>query len=84
MSKHFNDDYDVVLEQLEGDMSDADKVTTPRQSKGGTFAPTDIPVIKRALQVYLIDCQRVVESERDPHPDVSQIASLLHRLGRIG
>lgn len=84
MSKQFNDEYDLVLDQLENDMSDADKVTTPRQVKGGTFAPSDMPVIKRALQVYLIDCQRVVESERDPHPDVAKIASLLHRLGRIG
>lgn len=64
-------------------MNDTEQ-NTPRLVKGGTFAPADIPVIKRALQVYLIDCQRVVESERDPHPDVAQIASLLHRLGRIG
>ena len=84
MSKQFNDDYDAVFERLEKEMIDADKVTTPREVKGGTFAPSDMPVIKRALQVYLIDCQRVVESERDPHPDVAKIASLLHRLGRIG
>ena len=64
-------------------MNDTEQ-NTPRLAKGGTFAPADIPVIKRALQVYLIDCQRVVESERDPHPDVAQIANLLHRLGRIG
>jgi len=55
----------------------------PKESKGGTFSPADIPLIKRALHVYLLDCQRAVESERDPHPDVNQIASLLHRLGRI-
>jgi hypothetical protein len=54
-----------------------------KESKGGAFASTDIPLIKRALHVYLIDCQRVVESERDPHPDVNLIANLLHRLGRI-
>ena len=55
-----------------------------KEAKGGTFAPADIPLIKRALHVYLLDCQRAVESERDPHPDVNHIANLLHRLGRIG
>ncbi len=76
-------DYNKVFEQVENDMIDAGKVNTPKEARGGTFAPADIPVIKRALQVYLIDCQRVVESERDPHPDVNIIANLLHRLGRI-
>ncbi|CAB4142383.1 hypothetical protein UFOVP447_3 [uncultured Caudovirales phage] len=55
----------------------------PKESKGGVFAPADIPVIKRALQVYLTDCIRVADSERDPHPDLNKVASLLHRLGRI-
>ena len=84
MSKPLDEDWNDLPARIESEITDAGKVTTPRQSKGGTFAPADIPVIKRALQVYLIDCQRVVESERDPHPDVAQIASLLHRLGRIG
>jgi hypothetical protein len=55
----------------------------PKEAKGGAIAPADIPLIKRALHVYLIDCNRAVESEREPHPDVNKIASLLHRLGRI-
>ena len=55
----------------------------PKAAKGGVIATADIPLIKRALHVYLLDCQRAVESERDPHPDVNQIANLLHRLGRI-
>ena len=55
----------------------------PKEVKGGVIATADIPLIKRALYVYLLDCQRAVESERDPHPDVNQIANLLHRLGRI-
>ena len=59
-------------------------MTAPKEAKGGTFAPADIPVIKRALQVYLIDCLRAEGySEREQHPDVSVIANLLHRLGRI-
>jgi hypothetical protein len=55
-----------------------------KEAKGGTFAPTDMPVIKRALQVYLIECLRTEGySDRDPHPDVAVISNLLHRLGRI-
>ncbi len=55
-----------------------------KETKGGTFAPADIPVIKRALHSYLIDIQRIEGySDRDPHPDLSSVANLLHRLGRI-
>lgn len=55
-----------------------------KEAKGGTFAPTDIPVIKRALHSYLLDLMRVEGySEREPHPDVAVISNLLHRLGRI-
>jgi hypothetical protein len=59
-------------------------VSEPKQNKGGVFAPSDIPTIKRALHFYLLECMRVEGySERDPHPDVTVIANLLHRLGRI-
>jgi hypothetical protein len=59
-------------------------MTTPKQANGGVFAPSDIPVIKRALHSYLLDImQSEGYSERDPNPDVSVIANLLHRLGRI-
>jgi hypothetical protein len=55
-----------------------------KESKGGVFAPTDIPVIKRALHSYLLDLMRVEGySDREPHPDVAVISNLLHRLGRI-
>ena len=55
-----------------------------KEVKGGTFATTDIPVIRRALHSYLIECMRTEGvSERDPHPDVATISNLLHRLGRI-
>jgi hypothetical protein len=55
-----------------------------KEVKGGTFAPSDMPVIKRALQTYLVECLRTEGySEREPHPDVVPIANLLHRLGRI-
>ena len=72
---------------LDDDWNDVPQNVTPikpREARGGAFAPADIPVIKRALQVYLVDCLRTEGySEREPHPDVSTIANLLHRLGRI-
>jgi hypothetical protein len=56
----------------------------PREVKGGVIAPADIPVIKRALHTYLIDILRTEgHSDRDPHPDLSTVVNLLHRLGRI-
>lgn len=55
-----------------------------KEVKGGTFAPADITVIKRALQSYLTEIQKIEGySDRDPHPDLSIAANLLHRLGRI-
>lgn len=55
-----------------------------KESKGGVFAPADIHVIRRALHAYLIDMQRMEGfSDRDPHPDLNAVASLIHRLGRI-
>jgi hypothetical protein len=55
----------------------------PREARGGTFATSDIALIKRALHVYKIDCLRSTESDREPHPDMAAIGNLLHRLGRI-
>jgi len=55
-----------------------EKTTThPKEAKGGAFATADIPLIKAALQSY-------VKTLDDTDPDVSKIASLLHRLGRVG
>lgn len=54
-----------------------------KEVKGGTFAPADMEILKRALHVYLVDIQRTQESERDPHPDLAKVANLLHRIGRI-
>ena len=70
-----------LFTEYEEEMTDAGKATGPKQAKGGTFAPSDIPLIKRALHVYLLDCLRADTEEQ--HPDVTPIASLLHRLGRI-
>jgi hypothetical protein len=55
-----------------------------KEAKGGTFAPSDIPIIRRALHTYLVDIQRIEGySDREPHPDLNAVALLLHRLSRI-
>ena len=55
-----------------------------KEAKGGTFATSDIPVIRRALHTYLVDIQRNEGySDREPHPDLNAVALLLHRLSRI-
>lgn len=71
----------MTMEKIEEEMIDAGK-TGPREVKGGVFAPSDIPVIKRALHVYLTDCIRA-EDDGANHPDIPVVSSLLHRLGRV-
>jgi hypothetical protein len=56
---------------------DSEEVRGPRESKGGVFAISDIPLIKAALHTH-------VKTLDENHPDVNNIASLLHRLGRVG
>lgn len=41
-------DLNHVHAKIEEDMTDVGKVTTPKEAKGGTFAPADVPLIKRA------------------------------------
>lgn len=55
---------------------DSEELKGPRVAKGGAFASADIPLIKDALHSHL-------KTLSEDHPDVSRIASLLHRLGRI-
>jgi hypothetical protein len=56
---------------------DSEEVRGPREAKGGVFAISDIPLIKAALYSHL-------KTLAEDHDDVSKIASLLHRLGRVG
>jgi hypothetical protein len=56
---------------------DSEEVRGPREAKGGAFATSDIPIIKAALHSY-------VKTLDDNDPNVTNIASLLHRLGRVG
>lgn len=64
----------TATEEIYGD---SEEQRGPRVAKGGAFAPADIPLIKAALQTY-------VKTLDENSPDVSKIASLLHRLGRVG
>jgi hypothetical protein len=52
----------------------------PRQAKGGVFSQADIPLIKRALEVYKNQLVATEESERAPSAELNQLANLLHRL----
>ncbi len=54
-----------------------ENTTQPKEAKGGAFAPADIPLIKLALQSY-------VKTLDENDPTITKIASLLHRLGRVG
>ena len=56
---------------------DSEEIRGPRESKGGVFAISDIPLIKAALHTH-------VKTLDENHPDVNNSASLLHRLGRVG
>jgi hypothetical protein len=56
---------------------DSEEIRGPREAKGGAFASADIPLIKAALHTYV----KTLDSN---DPDVTKIASLLHRLGRVG
>lgn len=54
-------------------------MAAPREVRGGTLAPADIPVLKEALYTYL---DKII-TEDENHPNIGKVASLLHRLGRI-
>lgn len=52
------------------------EIKQPRESRGGAIAPADVKIIKEALCAYV--------KNLDPNDsEVTKIANLLHRLGRI-
>lgn len=63
---------------LDDDFNDFDtvKINRPKESKGGAYAPADVPLIKDALYTLLKTLDK--DDTR-----VTQAANLLHRLGRI-
>lgn len=54
-----------------------------KESKGGTFATADMEILKRALHAYKDLLVRTEESERNTSDELSKVANLLHRIGRI-
>ena len=54
-----------------------------KESKGGTFAPSDMPLIKNALFYYKDMLVKSEESERNTSDELAKVANLLHRIGRI-
>jgi hypothetical protein len=65
MSKPLDDDFNYDI-----------KPSTPREARGGAFAPADMPLIKEALYAL------IATLDKDDNR-VSKIASLLHRIGRV-
>jgi hypothetical protein len=55
----------------------------PNEVKGGTFAPADMELLKRALHCYKDMLTRIEESERTPSTELINVANLMHRIGRI-
>lgn len=76
MGKPLDDDfnYNVPSRIAEGG------TLIPRQAKGGVFSQADIPLIKRALEVYKNQLVATEESERTPSAELTQLANLMHRL----
>jgi len=54
-----------------------------KESKGGTFAPADMPLIKNALFYYKDMLVATEDSERNTSDELAKVANLLHRIGRI-
>jgi hypothetical protein len=51
---------------------------TPKQSKGGTFAPADVDLIKKLIMSHITDSSISLTPQEN-----QQAINLLHRLGRI-
>jgi hypothetical protein len=54
-----------------------------KEAKGGTFAPADMPILKNALFYYKDMLVKSEESERNTSDELTKVALLLHRIGRI-
>jgi hypothetical protein len=51
---------------------------TPKQAKGGTFAPADVDLIKKLIMSHVTDSSITLTPQEE-----QQAVNLLHRLGRI-
>jgi len=54
-----------------------------KEVKGGTFATSDMELLKRSLMYYKDMLVQTEESERDASEELIKVANLLHRIGRI-
>jgi hypothetical protein len=54
-----------------------------KEAKGGTFAPSDMPLIKNALLYYKDMLVKSEVSERNVSVELFKVAALLHRINRI-
>ena len=68
------------FEKIESEMSDAG---LPKQAKGGTFAPADMAILKRALEHYKSFLVATEDNERTISMELIKVANLMHRIGRI-
>lgn len=57
---------------------DGEEICSPRQAKGGTFAPADIALIRKVLLAVLSDDKNTLTTDEE-----RQASNLIHRLGRI-
>ena len=57
----------------------------PTQIKGGTYSQADIPLIRDALQDYLLTLRSMRTQFDDPEIEnkMKKVGNLLHRLERI-
>ena len=55
----------------------------PNEVKGGTFAIADMELLRRALFYYKDMLVATEESERNTSEELTKVANLLHRIGRI-
>ncbi len=51
---------------------------TPKQAKGGTFAPADVDLIKKLIMAYGTGSRRALSNQEE-----QQAMNVWHRLGRI-
>ena len=54
-----------------------------KESNGGTFAPADMELLKRALHCYKDKLVQIEKTERVTSPELVKVSNLMHRIGRI-
>lgn len=75
-------DWNDLPAKIESEMTDAGKADwgKPKQVKGGVFAPADMAILKRALEMYKNHLVQTEESERTVSLELIAVANLMHRI----